>query len=131
MSNNLNQTTDQTADNSNNKALILIQYYNNAAKLKEILPNNSHFIQKSSELQKTITNIGFEIDQVNIQMDAIVHESSTVRYISKIQFHGKSIPSFNQQLESDHYIDIVIANMNDAIQFLRDQKERLKSKVKI
>jgi hypothetical protein len=107
-----------------------IQYHNNASQIQHILPNNSHFLQKQSELLKAIELSKLPISEIFLSMDAIVHNNSTPRYICKIQFVGSGIPSFNATKEGEHYLDIANANLNDAIRYVRDLKEKIKSETK-
>jgi hypothetical protein len=110
------------------KPKFILQYHNNATQIQHILPNDRHFLQKQVELSKAIVASRFHIEEIYISMDTITHTNTTTRYISKIQFKGSGIPTFSSTKESDRYLDIVIANLNDAIQFIRDTKERLKDK---
>jgi hypothetical protein len=111
-----------------NRPVMIIQYHNNASQIQHILPNNAHFLQKQNELITAIEESGFVVTEIYVSMDAIVHTNTDTRYICKVQFTGSGIPSFSSTKEDEHYLDIAIANLNDAIQFIRDTKERLKDK---
>ncbi len=110
------------------KPKFILQYHNNASQVQHILPNDSHFLQKQAELSKAILASKFHVEEIYISMDTITHTNTATRYISKIQFKGSGIPTFNSTKESEKYLEIVISNLNDAIQFIRDTKERLKDR---
>lgn len=124
----VNSNNTASLDTDRSKPKFILQYHNNASQIQHILPSDSHFLQKQVELSKAIMASHFHIEEIYISMDTITHTNTTTRYVSKIQFKGSGIATFSASKESEKYLDIVIANLNDAIQFIRDTKERLKDR---
>jgi hypothetical protein len=121
---------NNTQVKKNPRPIVTIQYHNNASKIQHILPNNSHFIQKQNELLQAIEKSNLPIREIFIAMDTIVHMNSSTRYICKLQFNGSGLPSFIATKESERYLDIAIANLDDAIKYIRDLKEKITSERK-
>jgi hypothetical protein len=108
---------------ANTNTSTTFHYSNKAVSLQHIVSKNSHVIQKLNELHKTIDQMGLKIKEINISFDGISHGGST-RYLCKISFGGSSITSYSNTKEGDHYIEITIAVLNEAIRYIRDTKSR-------
>jgi hypothetical protein len=113
------------SENHNKKPTIVTHFHNDSQDLKNIIPAHPRFLEKQKELQDTITKSNFQISEVSLMIDTIHHFNSNTRYVCKVQFSGSGIPAYSNSKVGDHYLEVIIASFNSAIQYLRDYKEKI------